>query len=139
MTPENFALYERTANVLSHILAVNVGYSLFVDHPRLKLLIIDNPTHVPFITADQPGHQYGSDAQGVYSPQAVRRLLSRVADESVACAGSRTVTSLPDRLTLTPMEAHFYNLRIASRAFQQVFAGCREDLEAIRSDLPAYV
>ncbi len=138
MAPENLAIYERTANVMTHILAVNTGYSLFVDHPRLKLLILDNPTDVPFITADQPVINMAAAVKelipptrfdGYYPVSPTKALLVLEPDSEF----------LPDRLTVTPMEAHFYNLRIASRAYQQVFASRREELEAVRDDLPAFV
>ena len=138
MAPENLAIYERTANVMTHILAVNIGYSLFVDHPRLKLLVLDNPTDVPFITADQPVINMAAAVKvlipptrfdGYYPVSPTKALLVLEPDSEF----------LPDRLTVTPMEAHFYNLRIASRAYQQVFASRREELEAVRDDLPAFV
>ncbi|HSZ75288.1 MAG TPA: DUF4238 domain-containing protein [Rhizomicrobium sp.] len=44
----------RVWNVLSHILATNVAYSLFRDRKRMPLALLENNTELPFITSDQP-------------------------------------------------------------------------------------
>lgn len=49
-----FETLERVADVLVHIYAVNVGYSLYADRERYKIALLENHSEVPFITADQP-------------------------------------------------------------------------------------
>lgn len=45
---------ERCWNVISHILAANVGFTLFAQRKRRPLALLDNKTSMPFITGDQP-------------------------------------------------------------------------------------
>jgi hypothetical protein len=47
-------LYLRIANPLVHMVAINVGRSLYAERKLHKIVILDNATDVPFITADQP-------------------------------------------------------------------------------------
>jgi hypothetical protein len=44
--------FEKTANVLTHIFASNIGLSLYRD--RYGITFVQNMTETPFITADQP-------------------------------------------------------------------------------------
>ena len=44
----------RLWNILTHLLAMNVGASLFHERRQRSLVLIHNSTEVPFITGDQP-------------------------------------------------------------------------------------
>jgi hypothetical protein len=44
----------RCWNVISHITAANVGFTLFADRKRRPLALLDNGTSIPFLTSDQP-------------------------------------------------------------------------------------
>jgi hypothetical protein len=138
MTAEGKVLYERTANVLTHIFAVNIGYSLFNDHPRLKLVLMENRTDVPFVTADQPVINIAAKLkdtgapdkfEGYYPISPTKALLILEPDSQF----------LPKSPMVSAMEAHFWNLRIASRAYRQIFAQSSEQLEIVKADLPAFV
>ena len=52
MQPERLARYLRILNPLVHILAANVSLSLYADRKRHTIMLLDNMTDVPFITAD---------------------------------------------------------------------------------------
>ena len=54
MPPERFARYLRVANPLMHIVAINVGRSLYAERRHHTIILIENPSSVPFVTADQP-------------------------------------------------------------------------------------
>ncbi len=45
---------ERCWNVVTHIMAVNVGCSLMLERKRRPLILLENHTGTPFITGDQP-------------------------------------------------------------------------------------
>jgi hypothetical protein len=47
-------LYLRIANPLIHMVAINVGRSLYAERKLHTIVLLDNATDVPFITADQP-------------------------------------------------------------------------------------
>jgi hypothetical protein len=138
LTPEDFARYERIANVLTHIFAMNLGYSLFVDHPRLKLMILENATEVPFVTADQPVINMAARLKDTTAPERFEAYYPLSPTKALLVLGPDS-DFLPEDLTVSPMTAHLYNLRIASRACQQVFASSQEELRAIRDLLPAFV
>jgi hypothetical protein len=137
MAPESKVFYERTANVLTHTFAVNIGYSLFNDHPKLKLVVIENPSDVPFIIADQPVINIAAklkdtgapDKFEAYYPVSPTRALLILEPDS---------EFLPKNLAVSAMEAHFWNLRIASRAYRQVFAQSTKELEMVKADMPAF-
>jgi hypothetical protein len=44
----------RLMGALSPLMAMAVGQSLFIDRGKFKLVLIDNASDTPFITADQP-------------------------------------------------------------------------------------
>jgi hypothetical protein len=39
---------------MSYLFALNIGFSLYMERRRRKLVFIENRTDVPFITGDQP-------------------------------------------------------------------------------------
>ncbi|MBB6144337.1 hypothetical protein HNQ77_002289 [Silvibacterium bohemicum] len=138
MPIEERSRFERTANIISHMLALNLGYSLFNAHPRMSILLIENETDVPFLTSDQPminiaakfnDHEAPVAFEGYYPVSPWRALL-------ILEAGSEFY---PRNASVTAMEAHLWNLRIASRAYRQVFSCSREQLETVRADLPVFV
>ena len=44
----------RCWNILRHIFAVNAGVSLYLERKKRPLWLLENDTHIPFITGDQP-------------------------------------------------------------------------------------
>lgn len=138
MTPDNRVRYERTANVLTHIFAVNIGYSLFNDYPRLKLVLIENPTDVPFITADQPVINIAAKLKDTGAPSTFEGYYP-VSPTKALLILEPNSEFLPKSITISALEAHFWNLRIASRAYRQVFAKWTKELDMAKTDLPAFV
>lgn len=58
MSPQRLELYLRTVNPVMHIMAVNAGRSLFLDRKRHTVILLDNATDVPFVTARPTDHQH---------------------------------------------------------------------------------
>lgn len=85
--PKKFAHFnfnlERVWNVVSHIMATNLGYSLSRDDFHINLFLLENDTDVPFITCDQPLINTKSDPNGfdvpteleIYYPQTPKIAL----------------------------------------------------------------
>jgi hypothetical protein len=48
---EDFECYMRIANVLTHIMATNIGRSLIGEHEHHRIVLLDNTTDIPFVTA----------------------------------------------------------------------------------------
>lgn len=120
----------RVWNVLTHIFATNVGWSLFLDRRSYRLVLLDNPHPIPMITGDQPilnilGPEDGSppDELAFYYPLSPTRAM--------------VLTDKPDlfpdaRTTLTLEEVDRFNRRIARTSLEQVYSNSREYLAQLR-------
>lgn len=138
MPAENRAIYDRTANILTHILAVNIGYSLFNDHPRFRFVLIENHTDVPFVTTDQPVINVAANLKEL-APPAAFEVYYPVSPKRALLILEPNSDFLPRTLSISPLEAYMWNLRIASRAYRQVFSTESKQLEIINADLPGYI
>jgi hypothetical protein len=138
MPPFEQVRYDRVASVVSHMLATNLGYSLFNEHPQLAFHIVESPLEVPFVTTDQPVinvSAYFNDVNApakfeVYYPLSPHKALFIVGPDSEFA---------PESPKISATVSHLYNLRLASRAHKQIFASCESELIAIRRDLPAFL
>jgi hypothetical protein len=132
----DFERFERVANVLVHIYAVNVGCSLYADRERYKITIIQNHSEVPFVTADQPVINIASsptdtkpcDKFYLYYPLSPTKAMLLV-DPSSAY--------FPNNLSVSPMSVYVYNSHMAAHSFQQIYGSSRQVLESLRGDLSA--
>lgn len=114
-------------NIVSHIVATNVGFTLFVARRVAPLRLLVNNTSIPFITSDQPiinvfGHQ-SSEAPthlAMYYPISPRYAL--FVDDAEAPCGL-------DREPLTATTVEELNDAEARAGFRQVFAHEQEILE----------
>ena len=132
------AQYDRTANIITHMLALNLGYSLFNAHPRLTIMLMENDTEVPFITADQPVINIAAKFNDLAAPATFEGYYPISPRKALLILESGSVF-LPRTASVTAIDAHLWNLRIASRAYRQVFSRSRLELEAIRTDLPRFI
>ena len=125
----------RVWNVLSHIFAANVAWSLFAERKHSKLLLLDNQSTTPFITGDQPVINLKSEDQdsdvpveelALYFPLSPTKAMLLLEPNS-----SYTVAST----SLSAEQVHAYNLRIARNAYNQVYSHSKAYLEEIQSEL----
>jgi Protein of unknown function (DUF4238) len=129
--------FERIANVLVHIYSINIGYSLYADRDRYKIFPLENPSDVPFITADQPVINIASnptdprppDKFELYYPLSPTKaiLLVNPASDHAPCTSS-----------VTAISANVYNLQIAAHSYQQIFGSSEPVLKSVREDLGAF-
>lgn len=107
----------RTAGILNHIYATNLGASLFRERQRFQIVFLQNATSIPFITGDQPVINMldpkKTDDVELYYPLSpnLAMLLTKDADKSANSHRS-----------LIPMEVEHYNYRIFSRSEDQVYS-----------------
>jgi hypothetical protein len=128
----------RIANPLVHMVAVNVGLSLYAERHNHKFILIDNPSKVPFVTADQPLINLSANPSNgdppanfdVYYPLSPTKALLVLGPSS---------QNVPPDTTVDARYAEIMNLRIASHSYRQVFAKSHQQLETIREDLPAFL
>ncbi len=130
-------LYLRVANPLIHMVAINVGKSLYVERKDHKIVLLDNATDVRFITADQPVINIAAgpldtappEKFELYYPLSPTKAMLLV-ESGEAVPGDRSVSETFVRLQ---------NLRMAAHSWRQVFSNTPQLLESIKQELPAYM
>lgn len=108
----------RIWDIMSHMLSVNIGGSIFLEREKRKPLLIENRTDVTFITGDQPVinlHGNGSrppTSLSFYYPLAPRLalILSEVDEVPMFSTDS-----------LTPMQVLALNKKVVEASYSQVF------------------
>jgi hypothetical protein len=123
----------RIWNILSYLLSVNIGASLFVERARRKLVLIKNNTEAAFITGDQPvinlqgGGPKPPEMLTLYYPISPRLaiVLSEVDEEP-------TVTTE----SLTPAHVSDLNAKMLEACHSQVFGQSKESLLSSRDRAP---
>jgi hypothetical protein len=118
----------RCWNVMSHIMARNVGRSLFLERKRRPIILLENQTSMPFITSDQPAVNLLSEENQTKGPEYL----------SLYYPMSPTLGLLlddPDAPTeysqgaLSFAQVEKLNKRIASGSYRHIFASRRDVLE----------
>lgn len=123
--------FERVWNVMIHITATNIGGSLYVERKRRKLVVVENRTHVPFVTGDQPAinlkgtRPVPTERLSIYYPiSPTAALLMADVDEEPLFPASG----------LTAEQAMALNGMIVRAAHKQVFARSAACLEKYVDD-----
>lgn len=125
------AYLEKTWNVVSHIFAGNLGWSLYAERKQHQLIILKNDTGIPLLTADQPTiniHAAGDDQPperlAFYyplSPHLAMLLLDEPPQDQPTFSKQ-----------LTAAEVDAYNRTMVERSYQMVFSADRQQLESIQ-------
>jgi hypothetical protein len=131
-----FEVFERVANVLVQIYAVNLGYSLYVDRGRYKIVLLENHTDVPFVTADQPAINIALSTTDTNPPEKFE-LYYPLSPTKAMLLVDPSSKHLPSDLSLSVMSVHVYNSHMAAHAYQQIYGSTSQILEAVRADLLA--
>lgn len=121
--------FERSWNVLTHIFATSLGWSLYSDRRNLRLVLLSNSTGTPLTTGDQPLINLLSNGDGTppeklawYYP--LSPLLAMVLTEQPYIYDfERGQMSLDDVLR--------FNECIRREAHEQLYSTSRAQLEAL--------
>jgi len=125
----------RVWNVLSHIFAVNIGWSLFADRKQSKVVLLNNQSAVPLITADQPIiNLRGSDQEGSSLPEKLDLFFPLSPTKAMLLVEPNSDYSF-EGPNLSAHEVYAFNLRIARNAHEQIYSNSRAYLETIKSEL----
>jgi hypothetical protein len=138
MQPERLARYLRILNPLVHILAANVGLSLYADRKRHTIMLLDNVTGVPFITADQPVINIATGPNDT-TPPAKFELYYPLSPTRAMLLLEPSSDFLPGSSSVSETFVHLYNLRMAAHSYRQVFSNSPGVLESVRDELTAYM
>lgn len=125
----------RTAAVLNHIHATNVGAGLYRERKAYRIVFLGNVTAIPFIAGDQPVINMldpkATDDLELYYPLAPR----------LAMVLTKEAVNFPDRTrNVTRFEVERYNYAIYSRSDDQVYSNDQSYLRSlvrIRKDVLA--
>jgi hypothetical protein len=134
----HFERYMRIANVLTHIIAINVGNSLIGDHEHHRIVLLDNPTEIPFVTADQPLINLSARPRS-FGPPAKFELYYPISPTKAMMLLNRDSEHMPRSLSMSAERVHHYNLLMAAHSFRQVYSNSEAELEAINLELQAFL
>ena len=138
MKGSDFERYLRIANVLTHIIAINVGRSLIGDHKHHRILLLDNTTDIPFVTADQPVINLSARPRN-FEPPASFELYYPISPTRALMLLKPDSVHMPSSLSMSAEQVHHYNLLMAAHSFRQVYSNSDAELEAINLELQAFL
>ncbi|MEW5687670.1 MAG: DUF4238 domain-containing protein [Pseudomonadota bacterium] len=122
--------FERSWNVLCHILATSTTWSLYNDRHKLRLVLLDNATGVPLMTGDQPlinllsgGDWPPPEKLAWYYPLSPARAMVLTEPPYIYAS---------ERVQLSVDDVHRLNGRIHSASHEQLYSVSREQLEAMQ-------
>lgn len=129
-TPHENAI-NKSWNIISHILATNMGGSLYIDRKNLKLMMIENNTKNDFITGDQPVINIFSlitlkdePIENIVFYYPISPKLAILVIEKNRFEGMTL-------LSVTEQDVGSYNKAIIQCSFEQVFSLKRSTLDQI--------
>jgi hypothetical protein len=138
LPPQRFEFYLRVANVLVHILATNLGFNMYAGRGQYTIMLLDNPTEVPFITSDQPVINIAANPK-VTNPPRRFELYYPLSPKKALLLLEPSSEFLLDSSTVSADLARSCNLRMAAHSYQQVFSNSPQELKTIINELPAFL
>jgi len=133
-----YETFSRVANVVVQILAVNLGLNLYSTRDQYKLVLLNNFSNVPFVTADQPIINIAANPTETTPPKGFELYYPLSPQKAMMLLDLESAHS-PSDLSVSSGPAHMYNLSMAAHSHYQVFASSPPELEAIKSELNAYL
>lgn len=122
----------RMISVLSPLLAISIGYSLYADRQRYKLMLVDNNSDTPFITTDQPIINIQAPDSGdlpdkleFFYPLSPKRAMLLL-----------ELSSKRADFPVTAISVNHYNMAMVKNSYEQVFSDSGEYLNSIKSPFP---
>lgn len=128
--------FERTANVLVHIYAMNLGFNLYADRERYRIVLLENCTEVPFITADQPVINIASSPTETEPPERFE-LYYPLSPRKAMLLVEPSSDHFPRDSSVSAMSVHVYNSLMAAHSYQQIYGSSRQVLDSLKNDLLA--
>ena len=118
----------RVMGALSPLMAMAVAHSLFIDRQRFKLVLMENDSDTPFITADQPvvNLQAGYTRKPPEKFELFYPLSPRKAMLLVETSSRRGESPL------SGVSVNSYNMMMAKNSYEQIFSNSEEYLNSIR-------
>jgi hypothetical protein len=132
-TPHQNAM-NKSWNIISHILATNMGGSFYIDRKNFKLMMIENNTKNDFITGDQPVINIFSLSTIKDEPVENIAFYYPISPKLAVFVIEKNRFEGMTILSVTEQEVDSYNEAIIQCSFEQVFSLKRGTLEQILND-----
>jgi len=129
-SPKNIDL-EKIWNVLSHIFATNMGWSLYAERNNFHVVLLDNQSSMQFITGDQP--VINTYATGdPKSPPETLEFYYPVSPVIGILVTEKGIHKGINRISVNAEEVSAYNEHIVRNAYDQIYASSEETLRRYR-------
>jgi hypothetical protein len=119
----------RMMSVLAPVMAMAVAHSLYLDKAKFKLVLLDNDTDTPLLTADQPIVNLQQTHPGkppekfeFYYPLSPRKAMLLL--ESSSSRGD---------FPLTAVSVNNYNVMMVTNSYEQIFSNSQEYLNSVKN------
>jgi hypothetical protein len=122
---------QRVWDVLSHILAIEVGASFFVDRKNFQILVLDNDTQVPFITSDQPILNMLTDGKSFDVPEKMELYYPLSPTQAMLYLEKSTPAGKFNN-PVSIDDAHRYNQMMLDHSGLRVFSNSEEYLTFLK-------
>lgn len=127
-TAANYPLSVTAASypILSHIWAINVGVSNYLERHRHRFVLIRNATGTPFVTSDQPLTNLLANRDG--TPPDQLEWYWPLSPSRALIMSPRLDVYTQERVDLSEQEVMAYNQIVYERSHEQIYANSAEIL-----------
>ena len=122
---------EKTWNILSHILGMNIGWSLYAERRNYRLVLMENLSDTPLITGDQPTVNTYAREDGM--PPEDLEFYYPLSPQLAMLLTDKVDAFYSDRSVITSTEAEAYNRLILRSAHEQVFSNSEHYLRMVNT------
>lgn len=117
----------RVMGALSPLMAMAVGQGLFIDREKFKLVLIDNNSETPFITADQP--VVNLQAGYTRKPPEKFELFYPLSPKKAMLL--LETSSKREEFPVSGVSVNSYNMMMAKNSYEQIFSDSEEYLNTV--------
>lgn len=119
-------------NVVAHILATNMGWSLYSDRRNLKLILLKNETEIKFITGDQPIiNTYATDLPVSEPPTELEFYYPASPSLAVLLTNKGSYVK-GEKVSLSSKDVEEFNTQIVKQSHSQIYSSSRNCLEYLQ-------
>lgn len=119
----------RLLGVISDLVAMSIGQSLYIDRDKFRLVLIDNDTDTPFITAGQPIINIHATFDGkppekveFFYPLSPRRAMLLL-----------EIDRMRHDSSVSALAVNNYNILMIRNSHEQIFSNSEEYLSSLKS------
>lgn len=112
---------ESAWSIMRHIYATNMGFGLFADSNKFKMILINNESSMPFITGDQPViNTYA--AGGINKAVSDVEFYYPVSPRLAILISSKSEYKSVNEFYVSDVDARAFNIAILNSSHEQIYA-----------------